>query len=126
MTLVIIAGGIDLSVGTLAALAAMTLGLTLVHEGGAALALTVCVLTGLIGGALNGALISYLRMPPFIVTLGTMSIFLGLAKLSNNNNPVRPLESQLPAWMGRFSVHRRPTGGYCLRRGFGWCSHWRC
>lgn len=110
MTLVIIAGGIDLSVGTLAALAAMTLGLTLVHDGGAALALAVCVLTGLIGGTLNGALISYLRMPPFIVTLGTMTIFLGLAKLSNNNNPVRPLENQLPEWMGTFLSPTPPDG----------------
>lgn len=110
MTLVIIAGGIDLSVGTLAALAAMTLGLTLVHDYGAALAVGACVLTGLIGGTLNGALISYLRMPPFIVTLGTMTIFLGLAKLSNNNNPVRPLESQLPEWMSSFLSTTPPVG----------------
>jgi ribose transport system permease protein len=110
MTLVIIAGGIDLSVGTLAALAAMTLGLTLVHEQGAVLAVGACVLTGLLGGLLNGALISYLRMPPFIVTLGTMTIFLGLAKLSNNNNPVRPLESQLPGWMSSFLSTTPPNG----------------
>ncbi len=110
MTLIIIAGGIDLSVGTLAALAAMTLGLTLVHEYDAAMAVGVCVLIGLAGGMLNGALVSYLRMPPFIVTLGTMTIFLGLAKLSNNNNPVRPLESQLPDWMSSFLSTVPPAG----------------
>lgn len=110
MTLVIIAGGIDLSVGTLAALASMVLGITFVHDHGPALAILACVLTGLVGGTLNGVLISYLRMPPFIVTLGSMTIFLGLAKLSNNNNPVRPLESQLPGWIASFLSPVPPEG----------------
>jgi ribose transport system permease protein len=110
MTLVIIAGGIDLSVGSLSALAAMTLGLALVNDYGIAAALVACILTGLLGGTLNGSLISYLRMPPFIVTLGTMTIFLGLAKLSNNNNPVRPLENQLPPWITSFLSPVPPEG----------------
>ena len=110
MTLVIIAGGIDLSVGTLAALSSMVLGLALANDYGAAAAIGACVLTGFNGGTLNGSLISYLRMPPFIVTLGTMTIFLGFAKLSNNNNPVRPLEKQLPEWITSFLTPIPPEG----------------
>ena len=110
MTIVIIAGGIDLSVGTLAALSSMTFGLTLFHDYGVTAALGVCVLTGIVGGTFNGTLISYLRIPPFIVTLGTMTIFLGLAKLSNNKDNVVPLQRQLPEWIKSFIDPFPPEG----------------
>jgi len=81
MTLVIVAGGIDLSVGSLLGLSAVVFG-KLVRDAnfspGAAIALTL--LLGVGCGALNGLLIARLRIPPLIVTLGTFSLFRGLAE----------------------------------------------
>ncbi|WP_010587805.1 ABC transporter permease [Schlesneria paludicola] len=63
------------------------------------LALVVGVGTGCFCGLLNGFLISYLKMVPFIVTLGTMQFYLGLAKWVADNTTVRPDRStQVPAW----------------------------
>ncbi len=82
MTFVIIAGGIDLSVGSLLAFAG-TLGILAMNAvgdgwGGLCVAIVVSLGAGLLGGALNGALINVGRLPPFIATLGTMSIFRSL------------------------------------------------
>lgn len=84
MTAIIISGGIDLSVGSLFALAGGLGVLTVNALSGASPALAVAagtaaaLGTGLIGGALNGALITMGGLPPFIATLGTMSIFRSL------------------------------------------------
>ncbi|MFO0820294.1 MAG: ABC transporter permease [Pirellulales bacterium] len=62
-------------------------------------ALGLCVTTGLLAGFFNGALISGLRMPPFVVTLGSMTIFLGLGNLLSGNVPIRPAFHQIPTWL---------------------------
>jgi ribose/xylose/arabinose/galactoside ABC-type transport system permease subunit len=54
---------------------------------------------GIASGLANGLLISWLRIVPFIVTLGTMSVFLGLAKLVAEETTVRPALEQVPAWI---------------------------
>lgn len=81
VTFVIITGGIDLSVGSILAASAMA-GLTIskLPELGA-LWLPAAVLTGLGFGVVNGALIALLRLPPFIVTLGSLTAVRGLARL---------------------------------------------
>src|SRR3954468_2206410 len=81
MTFVILTGGIDLSVGSILAAAAMA-GLTMskLPDLGA-LWLPAAVLTGLGFGVINGALIALLRLPPFIVTLGSLTAVRGLARL---------------------------------------------
>lgn len=81
MTFVILTGGIDLSVGSILAASAMA-GLTLSKfpELGM-LWLPASVLTGLGFGIANGALIALLRLPPFIVTLGSLTAVRGLARL---------------------------------------------
>ncbi len=81
LTPVIVTGGIDLSVGSMMGLAAVTFG-ALVKEGGLSwgAAIPVTLLLGGGGGALNAALITRLRIPPLIVTLGTYSLFRGLAE----------------------------------------------
>ncbi|MBH5399776.1 ribose ABC transporter permease [Bradyrhizobium sp. CNPSo 4010] len=81
MTFVILTGGIDLSVGSILAASAMA-GLTLskVPELGM-LWLPAALLTGLGFGIVNGALIALLRLPPFIVTLGSLTAVRGLARL---------------------------------------------
>ncbi|MCA8986578.1 MAG: ABC transporter permease [Planctomycetaceae bacterium] len=103
MTFIIISGGIDLSAGTAMALSATVLAYALLHDCSAGLAVVLCLLTGVGCGLINGLLISGLRMIPFIVTLGTMSIFLGLAKLIAKETTVRPdRTTQVPEWLRQF------------------------
>ena len=84
-TVVIISGGIDLSVGSIYALAGVSMAMVLravapaSAAGGTAIALLTCAAVGLACGALNGALVVVLRVHPFIVTLGTMWVLRGIA-----------------------------------------------
>lgn len=83
MTFIIIGGGIDLSVGSLFALAGgvgiLTMNaLPVSPTAGVALGILVALAVGLAGGALNGALVTIGKLPPFIATLGTMSIYRSL------------------------------------------------
>jgi ribose transport system permease protein len=99
MTAIIIAGGIDLSAGTALALSATVLALLLRDGYSATAAVSGGIAVGLACGLLNGVLITALRLVPFIVTLGTMTIYLGIAKLISNETTVRPLPEQIPAWI---------------------------
>jgi ribose/xylose/arabinose/galactoside ABC-type transport system permease subunit len=72
------------------------------HRATAPLSLLLCVATGVTAGLINGALISTLRVVPFIVTLGTMTVFLGLGKLIPEV-PIRPEISEIPGWVGRLT-----------------------
>jgi len=88
MTFVIISGGIDLSVGSLVALAGVVLALCL-HAGAPVLvACTAALSAGAVFGALNGLAITWGRLPPFIATLGMMSIARGCALLFTAGRPV--------------------------------------
>jgi ribose transport system permease protein len=99
MTVVIIAGGIDLSVGNALALSATVLAWCLRADFPSALCIAAGVATGALAGAINGVLISTLRVVPFIVTLGTMTIYLGLAKIVANETTLRPARAQVPDWL---------------------------
>jgi rhamnose transport system permease protein len=81
LTPVIVSGGIDLSVGSLLGFSAVVLG-QLWRDGGlpVGVAAAVAVLLGGAAGALNALLVARLHMPPLIVTLGTFSLFRGLAE----------------------------------------------
>ena len=81
LTPIIVTGGIDLSVGSMMGLAAVVLGWLWRDVGlpmPVAIALTLVL--GVLGGALNAALITRLKFPPLIVTLGTLSLFRGIAE----------------------------------------------
>jgi rhamnose transport system substrate-binding protein len=81
LTPVIVAGGIDLSVGSMMGLAAVTFGAAYqVWQLPLPLAVACAVLVGCAGGALNALLIARLKLPALIVTLGTLSLFRGLAE----------------------------------------------
>ncbi len=80
MTMVIIAGGIDLSVGSIIALATVVIALLLRQDFAPAAAATGGVLAASVCGLVNGILITGLRVVPFIVTLGTMLVVRGAAK----------------------------------------------
>ena len=81
LTPIIISGGIDLSVGSMMGLAAVVMGALWrdAHLPIAA-AIAVALVVGLLGGALNAFMIARLRFPPLIVTLGTFSLFRGMAE----------------------------------------------
>jgi ribose transport system permease protein len=88
MTIIIITGGIDLSVGSILGLAGL-LG-TMAMEAGTSIVVGVGIglLTGLICGFLNGFMITQLKIAPFIVTLGTLGIYRGAALIISNGLPV--------------------------------------
>jgi len=88
MTFVILSGGIDLSVGSIVALAGVTLGIALRDGQPLALALTAASAAGVVCGLVNGLLVSQGGLPPFIVTLGTMSIARGAALLVTEGRPI--------------------------------------
>jgi rhamnose transport system permease protein len=79
MTLIILTGGIDLSVGAIVGLAAVVLGALYEAEVPLPGAIMGALIVGVVAGSMNGFLIAYLRMPPLIATLATMAIFRGLA-----------------------------------------------
>ena len=88
MTMVIISGGIDLSVGSTAALAAV-IGASLLKLGIAVpLAMLAMVGIGAAAGCANGLLISGFGLQPFIVTLGTLSLFRALALIYTGGDPI--------------------------------------
>jgi ribose transport system permease protein len=108
MTLVIITGGIDLSAGTAAALCATVLA-TLINAGYPITA--VVLLTLLVGatcGVTNGLLIGWLKIPPFIVTLGTMTVFLGIAKTLAKGSTVFVDSKLVPGWLLNLSATKAP------------------
>ena len=81
MTPVIVTGGIDLSVGSLLGLSAIVMGM-LWRDAGWPLGLAACaaIMLATLAGGFNAVLITRLRIPPLIVTLGSMSLFRGLAE----------------------------------------------
>ncbi len=94
-TLVILIGGIDLSVGSLVGLTEIILGLSFTPLGlwGAMLA---CLVTGALAGFVNGAIIRFGRVAPFVMTLGMMSIGRSLSYVFSGANSI----SNIPDGMG--------------------------
>ena len=89
LTFVIITGGIDLSVGSIASLVGIVSANLMVNSGmGAFPALLVGIVLGFSAGVVNGLLITLLKLPPFIATLGTMSVYQGLAYVATDGKPV--------------------------------------
>jgi ribose transport system permease protein len=92
MTFVILSGGIDLSVGSLLALSGVLLASGLTEGAPPVAAVGLGVLAGAAGGLLNGGLVTLARLPPFIATLGMMSVARGLALLYTDGRPVSGFE----------------------------------
>jgi rhamnose transport system permease protein len=89
MTFVIIAGGIDLSVGSTMALTAVVLGLVWANSGlPIGVAVAAALLVGAAAGAVNGLIITRLGVPPLMVTLATMASFRGIAVGLSHAEPV--------------------------------------
>jgi ribose transport system permease protein len=90
MTMVIILGGIDLSVGSTIALSGVVTGGLIAFSGLPLVPALLCgVAAGTLVGAINGAIISRTTIPPFIVTLATMNIARGAAYVYTGGQPIR-------------------------------------
>jgi ribose transport system permease protein len=94
MTPVIISGGIDISVGSMLALAGLFGTMAIKSGQPIAVAMAIGIGTGLLCGIFNGVIITQLRVNPFIVTLGTLGIFRGIALVVSNGLPVH----EIPDW----------------------------
>jgi ribose transport system permease protein len=88
MTLVMVAGGIDLSVGSMLALAGVLGAKSMVGGSPVIAGILISVAAGILFGLLNGIAVATLRIPAFIVTLGALGIYRGLALLVTDGNAV--------------------------------------
>ncbi|MFJ1589501.1 substrate-binding domain-containing protein [Kitasatospora albolonga] len=94
VTFVIVSAGIDLSVGSVAALSATVLAWSATSAGvPVVLAVVLAIVTGIACGFVNGALISYGKLPPFIATLAMLSIARGLSLVISQGSPIAFPES---------------------------------
>lgn len=107
MTMVIISGGIDLSVGSAIALSVVTVGVLLEKDFSPLPAALGGVFTGTSCGVIIGLLITKLRLAPFIVTLGMLGIMRGAAKGLVNEVPVYPESTWLNALVTKLPEERQ-------------------
>ncbi|MDX2053389.1 MAG: ABC transporter permease [Polyangiaceae bacterium] len=99
MTLVMVQGGIDLSVGSVVAITTVVVARALRADLGLGEVVVLGVATGAIAGLVNGLLVNLLNITPFIVTLGTMSVLRGAAKGLANEQKIDANPRGLDAWM---------------------------
>lgn len=99
MTIIIIAGGIDLSAGCAIALCSVVLAYMLENDYGWKGAVVCTFLTGLLCGLVNGLIVVTTRIVPFIVTLGTMTIFVGVGSLITKELSLSPPNETIPHWL---------------------------
>lgn len=88
MTLIILTAGIDLSVGSIMSLSAITAGMLFQAGSSMPLACGAALLTGTLGGFLNGFFIARMRVHPLIITLATMATYRGIAEGISQAKPV--------------------------------------
>ncbi len=95
MTFVILCGGIDLSVGSLLAISGMVAGslVTGLHAHNPIIAILAGVLTGTVLGSINGVLVARLSVPPFVATLGMLSVGRGLTFIYSDGMPIPNLSA---------------------------------
>ncbi len=126
MTIIIIAGGIDLSAGTALTLCGTVMALILKHSAAAAadpgfawtlcLAFAATIFTGCVCGFINGGIISATKVVPFIVTLGTMTIFLGVGQIIAGESTVYAPKENIPNWL-RYLCYTGSNGDHYLISG---------
>ena len=123
-TFVIIAGGIDLSVGTVLVFASIASAEVMLRMSGAAggaygatqggwgvvfVGLIVALVSGAFWGAVNGALVAAARIPPLIVTLGTFGMALGFAQILTNGTDIRAVPATLVDGIGSGAIAGVPV-----------------
>lgn len=91
MTFVILTGGIDLSVGSILALSSALMASMITKGTNPELAIVLSAVIGILLGTVNGVIISYGKVAPFIATLATMTIYRGATLVYTNGNPISGL-----------------------------------
>ena len=107
MTVIIIAGGIDLSVGSILALAGLLGTMRMEQHQPIWVAMIVGILIGTLAGLANGVMVTTLKINPFIVTLGTMGIYRGLALIISKGLPVHDIPAAF-AYLGDGNLFHVP------------------
>lgn len=106
MTLSILLGGIDLSVGSILAVSSVLAAMTMRGGHNAGLAVGIAILAGAGMGSLNGVIIAKGRVAPFIATLGMLTLLRGVALVLSKGSPISGFSSHFFAMLG---------GGYVAR-----------
>jgi ribose transport system permease protein len=101
MTIVMVMGDFDLSVGSMASLAGIVAALAFKAGFPVPAALVLALAAGLAGGLINGVLVSYIGILPFVATLGTLTIFSGLAFLISDGKTI--FGADIPAGFSGFA-----------------------
>ena len=115
MTIVMITGGIDISVGSFVAMSCMMLASMMERQGiGAVPAVLIVLVTGVVFGIVQGFLVAYLNIQPFIVTLAGMFFARGMTAIISRDM-IAITNELFTAW-AQFRI-RFPFGGYTNRRG---------
>lgn len=107
MTFVIATGGIDLSVGSLMAIASAVTATNLAHGTAAAMLVGLCAALAI--GAMNGTLIAQLRVQPIIITLGVLIAGRGIAQVISEGGRLIPIDNASFEQLGRGRVGMFPT-----------------
>ena len=94
MTLVIVTGEIDISVGSMVGLCAVTMAVALERGLQIEPAMLICVVTGVLAGLVNGALVAYGGLPSLVVTIGTLALYRGIAQIMLKERSI----STFPDW----------------------------
>src|SRR5215510_5566508 len=125
MTAVIITGGIDLSVGSILCLSAMVTGVVLNAGSSVWVGIAAGLAAALAVGLVNGSLITFVGIPPFVATLGMLSIARSLAMVASQNTMVYQFgpDHELFLWLGGGSILGVPNpvvvlGACCVVAGF--------
>ena len=122
-TLIILTAGIDLSVGAISLLSMMVMSKVFAEQGWPAwLSIVLGLVVGLVAGALNGSLVTGLRLPPFIVTLGTLGVIQatmllyteGKTVLGKDLSDLHLLPGNIPVSIG---ADERGFGGFAIYAG---------
>jgi len=109
MTVVMAVGDFDLSVGSLASLAGIVAALVFLAGGPSILAIAAALTAGLLGGLINGFLVSYIGILPFVATLGTMTVYSGLAFRLSGGKTLSG--NAIPVGFSNFARDGIPLGG---------------
>jgi rhamnose transport system permease protein len=109
MTFVVMTGEIDLSVASMLGLSGATVGYLWHHGWGIWAAFAAALIVGLIGGALNGVLVAKLGLPSIAVTIGTLTLFRGLAEVLLGSQTIPTIgDRQFPASLTKIGAQSIP------------------
>ena len=108
MTFVILTGGIDLSVGSILGLAGVLSAGTLTATGNTFLAVMVALIVGVVCGAVNGFFVAECKIPPFIATLGMMTLLKGCSLVYTKGAPI-PIREEAYRFFGKGVVFGVPV-----------------